>query len=36
MSKELMCSGWIDYAVGFVVGCVFVFIVTGVLNVKIM
>ena len=32
MSKELMCSGWIDYAVGFVVGCVFILIVTGVLK----
>ena len=26
--EKLMCSGWIDYAVGFVVGCLFVLIVT--------
>ena len=28
-NEKLMCSGWIDYAVGFVVGCVFILIVTG-------
>ena len=27
-NEKLMCSGWIDYAVGFVVGCLFVLIVT--------
>ena len=28
-NEKLMCSGWIDYAVGFIVGCVFVYFVTG-------
>jgi len=28
MKNELMFSGWIDYAVGFVVGCLFILIVT--------